>query len=162
MTLDTVRERMARFLRDQGLDAVCAWPDAARSRRRGAVAAVSLKTCEDDLSGFWNYLGEWWNPTTNRWEERYGRRVKLTFGLDLYAIKAADAQAAFDTLARALHQKGPEGLHILSLSGGDLAYEDEWKLFRCPAEALCQAFLYAAPSDKEGHFTDFEVRGVRA
>ena len=87
MTLDQVRERMAEFLRGQDIDAVCAWPEEARVRRDHVAAAVSLRACQGGPGGFQDYLGERYNEAAGRWEELYGKRVKLTFGLDLYAPK---------------------------------------------------------------------------
>lgn len=160
MTLDTARERMAGFLQAQGVDAVCAWPDQSRVRPRGAVAAVSLRSCEGGPGGFRDYLGERWNRDTGQWEELYGRRVRLTFGLDLYAVRGAEAQAAFGRVTGALHRAGPDGLRVRSLSSGELEYVEAWKLFRCPVEAVCEGWLCAAARE-DGAFTDFEVRGAR-
>ena len=160
MTLDAVRERMAEFLREKGVDAVCAWPDGARVRRQGAVAAVSLRRCEGGPAGFRDYLGERYNGETGRWEELYGRRVRLVFGLDLYAARGEEAQAAFDRVAGALHRDGPGGLSILELSGGELSYDGTLKLFRVPVEAVCEARAYAM-AEEGGGFVDFEVRGAR-
>lgn len=160
MTLDTVRERMAGFLRERGVEAVCAWPDRARTRPAGAVAAVSLRSCEGGPAGFRDYLGERWNRESGQWEELYGRRVKLTFGLDLYAARGAEAQAAFDRVAAAFHQEGPDGLKVLAFSSGALEYVEEWRLFLCPAQAVCEGWLCAV-AQEDGAFTDFEVRGAR-
>lgn len=159
MTLDTARERMADFLRQQGVEAVCAWPDAGRVRRDGAAAAVSLRQCEGESAGFWDYLGERQNPENGRWEELYGRRVRLTFGLDLYAPTGELARTAFDRVAGALHRGGPAGLRVRAFSGGELEYVEEWRLFRCPAQAVCEGWLYAAALE-DGSFAEFEVRGV--
>lgn len=159
MTLDGAREKMAEFLREKGIDAVCAWPDETRVRRQGAAAAVSLRRCEAGPSGLWNYLGERYNRESGRWEELYGRRVKLTFGLDLYAPKGETALAAFDRLAGAFHQDGPEGLEMTELAGGDLDYDGALKLFRMPVEAVCKASLCAAAGEG-GVFEDFDVRGA--
>ena len=154
MTLDTVRERMAGFLRERGVAAVCAGPDRARPRPAGAVAAVSLRSCEGGPAGFRDYLGERWNRESGQWEELYGRRVKLTFGLDLYAARGAEAQAAFDRVAAAIHQEGPDGLKVLAFSSGALEYVEEWRLFLCPAQAVCEGWLCAV-AQEEGAFPDF-------
>ena len=55
--LDSLRETAADWLREKGIEAVTAWPGGDRSRRAGAVAAVSLRACESGPGGFQDYLG---------------------------------------------------------------------------------------------------------
>ena len=78
-------------------------------------------------AGFQDYLGERYDPEAGRWEELYGRRAKLTFGLDLYAPERAQGdqalQTAFDALAGALHREGPPGMRLLELSCGETEYD---------------------------------------
>lgn len=161
MTLDCVRERMAEYLREQGVDAVCAWPEAARVRRDTPVAAVSLRTFRGGPAGFQDYLGERYNESTGRWEELYGRKVKLTFGVDLYAPKGcgeAGIRGAFDQMAQSLQGGGPAGLKLLELSCGETEFEQGTGLYHCAAEAACEGYLYAV-ADEGGAFLDFIVRG---
>ena len=158
MTVDVIRERMADFLRQAGLDAVCAWPEAAKARRSAAVAAVSLRELQGGPGGFQDYLGERYNQERGQWEELYGKKAVVRFGLDLYAPTAAGVQTAVDTLSEALHRDGPDGLRVVELSCGETAYDREAGLFRCAAEAVCEAYLYAV-ADEGGAFLDFEVRG---
>ena len=153
--LDKIRERMADYLNAQGVAAVTAWPAEERLRREGAVAAVTLKACQAGPAGFQSYLGERYNQETEQWEEIYGRKVQLTFGLDLYALpQAGEAalQTALDILAQACAGAGPEGLTIQEFSSGDL--------LRKPAQAVCTAYLYAI-TEADGTFLDFEIRGER-
>ena len=86
--------------------------------------------------------------------------MKLTLVLDLYAARGAEAQAAFDRVAAAFHQEGPDGLKVLAFSSGALEYVEEWRLFLCPAQAVCEGWLCAV-AQEDGAFTDFEVRGAR-
>lgn len=162
--LDEIRSRMVQFLTEQGLEAVTAWPEARRSRRDGAAAAVSLRSCEGGPAGFQDYLGERYNLDTGRWEELYGRRVKITFGLDLYAAQrsggAAAIDQALDTLSAALNGPGPDGLNILEFSIGETQFREDSELYHCPVEAVCQARLYAV-ADEGGTFLDFEIRGEK-
>ena len=162
--LDEIRECMAAFLTEQGLEAVTAWPERRRTRREGAAAAVSLRSCEGGPAGFQDYLGERYNQETGRWEELYGRRVKITFGLDLYAARssggAAAVDRALDTLSAALSGPGPDGLSILEFSAGETQFQEDSQLYHCPVEAVCQARLYAV-ADEGGAFLYFEIRGER-
>lgn len=160
MTLDSVREEMAELLRQRGVDALCAWPEGGRVRKNGAVAAVSLRQCEGGPAGFRDYLGERYNQESGQWEELYGRKVRLVFGLDLYAPKGDQVQSALDRLTEALCQGGPAGLSINELSAGEMTFDGELRLFRLPVEAVCTASLYAVAAEG-GAFVDFEVRGER-
>lgn len=161
--LDKIRERMADYLNAQGVAAVTAWPAEERLRREGAVAAVTLKACQAGPAGFQSYLGERYNQETEQWEEIYGRKVQLTFGLDLYALpQAGEAalQTALDILAQACAGAGPEGLAIQEFSSGETAYDGDSRLLRKPAQAVCTAYLYAI-TEADGTFLDFEIRGER-
>ena len=160
MTLDVIRERMAEFLQQAGLDAVCAWPEAARVRRNAAVAAVSLRDFQGGPGGFQDYLGERYNQESGNWEELYGKKARIVFGLDLYAPTAAAVQEAVDTLSDALHEGAPDGLRVMELSCGETKYDQEAELYRCTAETVCEAYLYAVASEG-GFFLDFEIRGSR-
>ena len=161
MDFQTVRERMAEFLNRNGVEAVCAYPDGGRTRRDGAVAAVSVRACQGGPEGFRDYLGERYDEATGQWQELYGRRITLTLGLDLYAPQgcgAAGIQAAYDRLAEALQWDGPTGLVLQELSCGETEFDREAGLFHRPVTAVCRGFLYAVASEG-GQFVDFIVRG---
>jgi len=137
-----VREQMAAFLRQQGVDAVCAYPEERRRQRSGPVAAVSLRACQGGPGGFRDYLGERYDESTGQWQELYGRRVTLTFGLDLYGESAG----------------GPAGLALRELSCGETEFDRAAGLYRRAVTAVCQGYLYAV-ADEGGTFLDFVVRG---
>ena len=161
MEFGEIRERMAEYLNGQGIDAVCAYPDQRRLRRTGAVAAVSLRSCQGGPGGFQDYLGERYDQESGQWQELYGKRIALTFGLDLYAPQpggAAEIQAAFDRMAQALRQEGPPGLRLLELSCGETEFDQGAGLYHRSVEALCQGYLYAV-AEEGGAFLDFIVRG---
>lgn len=161
--LDRARECMTECLLRAGVHAVTAWSREESKRPNSAVVAVSLRGCQGAPGGFQDYLGERYNTDAQRWEEIYGRRAKLTFGLDIYASGrdgAAECQSAFDALAGALQDGGPVGLSLAELSRGEVRFDEETGLFRCPAQAVCDAYLYAV-TDENGSFLDFEVRGGR-
>ena len=161
--LDSVRQAMADYLTQRGIMAVCAWPEEKRVLDPRPVVAVSVRQCESGPGGFRDYLGERRNPETGAWEELYGRRLRLCFGLDLYAPRTAGAagvEALFDSLAGAFGQGGPEGLAVREISRGETEYDREAGLYKCAAQARCEAWLYAV-ADEGGAFLDFEVRGRR-
>ena len=158
--LERIGRRVADYLNGRGIPAVTAFPALPRRELEGPTAVVSLRGCKIGPAGFENYLGERYDPETDRWVERYGRRARLTFGLDLYAPERGEGEAlqtAFDALAGALLLEGPEGLELEELSCGQTLRDGE-RLKR-PVEAVFAACLSAA-SDTGGGFTDFELRGV--
>lgn len=161
--LDRIREHMTTFLTGRGVEAITAWPDGERKRLSGPLAAVSVRACEGGPSGFRDYLGERYDTASGQWQELYGRKIRVTFGLDLYAPReggAAGCQALFDALAGAMEAGAPEGLQLYTFSRGAVEFDRETGLFHCPAEAECGAYLYAV-ADEGGAFLDFEVRGER-
>jgi hypothetical protein len=159
--LDDILGRMADYLTAQGVEAVAAWPGQARLERTRPVVVVSLRGCQAGAAGFQDYLGERYNETTGLWEELYGRRATLTFGLDLYAPAEGTEdgmQRAFHDLAQALTKGGPEGLTVQEFSCGETAYDSGGRLLKRTAQAVCLAYLYAV-AEPGGVFLDFELRG---
>ena len=161
---ESLSASMARFIGSHGLETVTAWPTAGLHRPSGdAIAAVSLRACQGGPGGFCDYLGETCDAQSGAWREIYGMKLNVVFALDLYAAPCGGeerCQRAFDRLAQALSAESPQGLKVLSFSRGEIAYDQSLDLVRCPAEATCQAWLYAV-TDESGAFLDFEVKGVR-
>ena len=153
-----LRQRLARHLENKGLEAVTAWGESRRLRPGGAVAAVSLRAMESGQPGFQNYLGERYNAESGCWEELYGKRVELTFGLDLYAATAEEVQAGLDTLSAALSEEGPEGMEPVSFSTGETVYRQEDRRYFCPVQAKFGVWAVAVARE-DGYFLDYEVRG---
>lgn len=159
--LDTIRERMADYLNAQGVTALTAWPAEERLERKLPAAVVSLRGCQAGPGGFQDYLGERYNESTGLWEELYGRRAELTFGLDLYASPKSSGEElklAFDKLAAALTRGVPEGLALQSFSCGQTEYDQQARLLKRQVEAVCTAHLCAV-AQAGGEFLDFELRG---
>lgn len=160
--LEKIRRTMAEFLNERGVPAVTAWPMEPRQAREEPVAVVSVRGCRVAPAGFQNYLGERFDESSGRWEERYGKQARITFGLDLYAPEKGDGeaiQAAFDALAGALLLGGPEGLELQELSCGQTVRDAGSRRLMRPVEAVCTAWLCAV-TDAGGAFVDFELRGV--
>ena len=159
--LELIRERMCAFLKERGVNALTAWPEGERRAEAEPVVLVSLRRCQAGPSGFQDYLGERFNRDSGQWEELYGRKVKLTFGLDLYAAAQTGegaVQRAFDALAAALQDGTPEGLTLTEFSCGETVYDDRERRLRRPAQAECTACLCAV-TEPGGAFLDFEIRG---
>lgn len=158
--LDQVREQMTAFLQQAGIHALGAWSQEKRLRHTQPVVAVALKRVNGGPVGFRDYLGERYNENTDTWEELYGRRLELTFGLDIYAASdITECQATVDRLAQAFAGGGPSGLKVGALTCGEPTYDNKSELFRCPAELECAAWMYAVADDGGQWLTDFEVKG---
>lgn len=160
--LEQIREKMAGYLNGHGVRAVAAWPGEPRKEPEEPVVVVSLRGCRAGSSGFQDYLGERFNAASGHWEERYGKRAELTFGLDVYAPEKGGGRAVqktFDDLAGALILGAPEGMELREFSCGQTARDPERRLLRRPVEAVCAALLWAV-EDAGGEFIDFELRGV--
>lgn len=160
--LEHIRQTMADYLNSRGVPAVTAWPMTPRQEREEAVTVVSLRGCRVVDAGFQNYLGERYDRDSGRWEERYGKKAELTFGLDIFAPEKGDGETvqwAFDTLAGALLLGAPEGMQLREFSCGQTVRDGEGRRLRRPVEAVCTAWLCAV-TDAGGAFIDFELRGV--
>ncbi len=160
--LEKIRRVMADYLNAQGVPAVTAWPGTSRQEQEQPVVAVSLRGCKAGPASFQNYLGDRYDEATGRWEERYGKKAQLTFGLDIYAPEKGDGesvQAAFDALAVALVLGGPEGIDLQEFSCGQTVRDSESRRLKRPVEAVGTAWLCAV-TDAGGAFVDFELRGV--
>ena len=156
--LDRIREHMTAFLTARGVQAVAAWPGQGRRRLSGPVAAVSIRACEGGPSGFRDYLGERYDRDSGQWQELYGRKVQVTFGLDLYGESAGELQTAYDRMAEAFQWEGSAGLALRELSCGETEFDRAAGLYRRAVTAVCQGYLYAV-ADEGGTFLDFVVRG---
>ena len=120
--LEHIRRNMADYLKEQGICALTAWPANPRQEQEERVVLVSLRGCRAGPACFQNYLGDRFGQESGCWEERYGKKAELTFGLDIYAPEKGDGEAvqrAFDALAGALILGGPEGLDVQSFSCGE-------------------------------------------
>lgn len=161
MGLEEIREKLAAYLRDKGVDAAAAWPGAEREKLSAPRAAVTLRGCSAGPSGFQDYLGEEYDTDSGQWRELYGRKGELTFSLDLYAPAQqgeGPLQAAFDRLLGALSQGGPEGMTLRELSCGQTEYDATGRLLKRSVQAVFGVYLCAA-AQPGGAFLDFEIRG---
>ena len=159
--LENIREQMVDYLKERGVQAFAAWPAGERPVQEGALVVVSLRGCQAGplvipLSQVVLKAGG-----TGLWQELYGRKAALTFGLDLYAPRGqgdVGIQTAFDQVVQAFAQGAPQGLAVQEVACGETVYDGQAKRMKRPAQVVCQAYLYAA-AQPGGLFTDFELRG---
>lgn len=159
--LENLRNRLADYLLEQGVNARTAWPEGERLEVEQPVVVVSLRGCQSGPAGFQDYLGERYNEETGLWEELYGRKAELTFGLDLYAparCGEGEMQDAFDGLAAALTLGAPDGMAVMEYSCGETEYDSRARLRKRTVQAVCGAYLCAVAQPGEA-FLDFELRG---
>lgn len=159
--LEQIRQRMNQYLLQQGVDARQARPDGAQQRLEKPAVVVSLRACRAQPGGFLDYMGERYNEDTGLWEELYGRRVEVTFGLDLWAPKTGGGeplQELFEQLSGVMAAGAPEGMSLREFSCGETEYDGNARLHRRQAQAVYLVCLYAAAQPGEA-FLDFELRG---
>lgn len=156
--MEELQRALVDFLLEHGLSALTAWSEDKRLRPGQAVAAVSLRALECAPPGFQDYLGERYNEETGQWEELYGRKAQLTFGVDIYGSTAETVRAGVNTLSLALSRDGPAGLRPVELHVGETAYQESARRYLCPAQVRFTAWL-AAVAGEDGSFLDFEIRG---
>ena len=153
-----LRQELAGYLTQHGLEAMPAWGEEKRQRLGKAVAAVSLRGMECKGSGLQDYLGERFDRESGQWEELYGKTVELTFGLDVYAATAEEVHSGLELLIAALDRDGPAGMKVVELSLGEPVYKQESKGYVCPVQGRFQVWAVAVDRE-DGSFLDFEVRG---
>lgn len=157
MELSELRDSLADYLRQKGLNAVAAWGEQRRVRN-GAAVAVSLRRLEGGDAGFQNYLGERFDEASGQWEELYGRRAELTMGLELHAPTMAELHRCLERLAEALRQGSPDGFGEAELTVEEPAYSAEQREYLCAVEARYTVWLEEVHREEEA-FLNFEVRG---
>ena len=111
--------------------------------------------------GFQNYLGQVYDSAAGAWRERYGQRITVTFGLDLYSPRSAGEEGCrllLDQAAGAFQTGGPGGLTVEKWSMGEPVFDKESGMFRGRLSAVCRGTLEAV-SDEGGTFLGFEVKG---
>lgn len=149
---------LAQWLTDGGVSAVTAWGSERRARPTAALAAVSLRGLEGGSAGYQDYLGERFNEESGVWEELYGKKLTLTFGLDLYAATAAEVSAALEWVGELLGSGAPAGLAPAGFSAGETVYQSEQRRYFCPIQAKFQVWAVAAAREGEA-FLDFQIKG---
>lgn len=161
--LEELRSSLTAYLNDCGIPAVNAWESGKRTRTEIPVVAVSLRGCAGTPAGLQDYLGESWEEERGCWVERYGSRVELTFGLDIWSPRSGGAAACaqrFSELTQVLMACAPAGVRLREISCGETVFDEEAGLFHCPVRAMGTVMLQAA-REESGAWMDFTVKGTR-
>ena len=124
-----------------------------------AVTAVGAKETAIDESGAIEYLGEKTDEKTQQPVSVYGRRMRLTLLLEVYAPRELGA-AGWETVTQALMTALPEGLKLKSLQWGKASWDKTTGMFRLEANAKYAAYFVAEAAEDETVFTDFVLKGT--
>ena len=156
-----IRDAMTELLRRHDIEAISAFPDEMRKCYDTPVVLVSLKEVQSESAGFQQYLGERFQEDRQAWEEVYGQKIKVCFGLDIYSPRSYGehgTQEMMDRLTNAFGKETPAGLSLTELSWKGSNYNRSCNMFQRGGEALCEGLLYLV-KDPDGSFLSFEVRG---
>lgn len=156
--LGELRRELAEHLSQRGLEAVTAWSEGRRKAAGQAVAVVSLRQVSGGAPGFQDYLGEEFDTERGCWMERYGKKVGLTFGVDVTAATAEEVRAGIDRLGEILSMGGPEELKPTGFSAEETTYDTAAKRYVCRTSVEFSAWAVAEVEEGET-FLNFEVRG---
>lgn len=160
-TLTLLRQAMTEFLTAQGIPALTAWPQGARSRQEEPVAVVQIKEVEAAPAGFQNYLGQRYDSQRHLWTERWGQRVTVKFLLTLYSPRAAGEAGCRDLLdqvAAALLRGGPAGFAVEKWTMGETAFDQDSGMFWGKLQAVCRGTL-TEDREETGEILGIEVKG---
>lgn len=161
LQLRAVRESMRAFLTENGVPVMTAWSREGRRRVDRPMAVLDILSFQAEPAGFRNYLGDRFDEVSQSWQELYGQKAQVVFGLTVYSPAQAGVdgcQTVLDGLAQAMGEHGPGGLVAREMSWGPVSFEESLDAFRCEVKADCGALLYAV-TDEQGTFLDFEVKG---
>ena len=114
-------------------------------------------------SGAIEYLGEKTDEKTQQPVSVYGRRMRLTLLLEVYApreLGAAGCETAAETVTQALMTALPEGLKLKTIQWGKAGWDKTAGMFRLEANAKYAAYFVAEAAEDETVFTDFVLKGT--
>ena len=145
--------------------AIAAAGGAAACRRKSVPQrrAVGAKETAIDESGAIEYLGEKTDEKTQQPVSVYGRRMRLTLLLEVYApreLGAAGCETAAETVTQALMTALPGGLKLKTIQWGKAGWDKTAGMFRLEANAKYAAYFVAEAAEDETVFTDFVLKGT--
>jgi len=152
---------LARWLAERGIPARTGWTGTPCTGLTAPAAVVTVREFFADCAGFTDYLGEQYNEETARWEEVYGKKVRLTLGLDLYAPERSsegEMQGLLEQIVRVLTLECPEGMQVGEFACAETRWDGEQRKLKREVSLKCTLWLRAAIAES-GEFLDFELRG---
>jgi hypothetical protein len=147
MTLLTeMRQDMADYLAEQGINALEAWPREAHRAELSPVVLVQVEKIQGGPAGFQHYLGEFYSREEGQWLAWYGQRVKVTFALELYSpsrVGEEGCRELLDQVCLALQTGGPAGLTMESWTMEEPRFLSDSGLFRGKMTLVCSGVISA-------------------
>ena len=110
--LRQIREAVITALKEQGLQALSAYPDQRAELWDGPVAAVAVDTVQSKAAGFYDYLGEIYDEESGTVRERYGKRMEGSVSIELRAPTTAECEEGCEQAEDALLSGCPQGLRL--------------------------------------------------
>lgn len=158
-----VRGEIVSRLRAAGLDAAEAYEDERFRERSEPVVAVSARQTELAGSGLMNYLGEQYDTESGRTVEVYGRKLRMTVALEVYAPRGKGARGceqAAEKASETLLEGLADGLMAETLSWERTEWDEEYGMFVRRGTARCTAYFVATADEESAVLTDFILKGV--
>ncbi len=151
---------MLTYLQERGVHAVAAWKESRHCEH--CVTVVSLRGFSLDSPGLGDYLGEIALGETRA--EVFGKRCRLRFGMDLYALVRQGETAVereLDLLMTALSERSGGGFSLEQFSVGESEFDKENGRLRRKVEMECLLYLYNVEGFTEPLFDlNFKIEGV--
>ena len=159
---EQVQTVLCEKLRETGIPTVPAWTRQNLPRVTEAAAVVGILETESGPAGFGDYLGTAWDETLGGTVERYGKRVRMTLFVDLYAPKGQpeELERAAAALEEALARPMREQLRAIQVRRGEMESDRPGDSLRCRCTVACTAYFTAAYSEEGALLTDFILKGV--
>lgn len=158
-----VREAMLAQLRAAGIDAVEAYGEEKFREPEGAIAALGVRQAEINRVGMLDYLGERYDSTLGTVVEVYGKELKLTFSLDIYAprrLGAEGCEEAAEKASQALFSTLPSGIRIETLRFEQTQWDKQYGMFLRCGSVGCSAYFTAEADEETTVLQDFILKGL--
>lgn len=156
-TLTALQEAMTACLKEQGIEALSAWPKTPRRQLSAPLAVVAVEEVEGESAGFGAYLGQ---VLPQGWEAQ-GQRLRVRFALDLCSPPQRGEEgcrALLDQVIQASRRAGPGGLRVERWVMGKTQFQEDLGLFCGRLRLECQGLLLEEETE-DGAFLGFEVKG---
>lgn len=162
--LDSILSAVCDTLESKKISAaISRYPYGGKKQHEAPVVTVGLKSGSTAPSGFAEYMGQRYDRVTDTYNEIYGKRLDMSFAIDIYSPKSQAYGAGrcleiFGEIAEACSSL-PSGIRVKEILCGETKYDTAVNMFCCQAELKFTAFLYAEQTG-DAEFLDFVLKGV--
>lgn len=161
--LDAVLEAIVGTLKEAGVFAFRAFPEAAEKLPAAGGVSISVESYRVNSSGLSDYLGIKTAGGGTGEREVFGRRLALKLGMEVFVPFGCGGSAACEQATERLREaltKLPSGVRLLEMHCGEVNADEEAGAYRCKCRAECLAFLVAESDGETPEFTDFKLKGT--